>query len=120
AATNTGNRSAATNTGDYSAATNTGNRSAATNTGYQSAATAEGKHSVALASGFYGKAKGIEGAALFLVYRDEDADGDEYGRILHAKAVIVGRDGIKADTFYTLNRDGEIVSDKPETEGEAA
>ncbi len=109
AAANTGNWSAATNTGNWSAATNTGNWSAATNTGDRSAATVEGRHSVAVASGIQCKAKGADGCALFLVYRDEDADGEDYGRILHAKAVIVGLGGIKPGVFYTLNRDGEIV-----------
>ena len=62
-----------------------------------------------MAAGIDGKAKGAEGCALFLVYRDEDAKGDDYGRILHAKAVIVGQGGIKFDTWYQLNRDGEVV-----------
>ena len=101
--------SPAYSTSDSGAATASGDSGAATASGTRGAATASGRHSTALASGFYGKAKGIEGAALFLVYRDEDADGDDYGQILHAKAVIVGKDGIKAMVFYALNRDGEIV-----------
>jgi len=100
AATNTGDQSAATNTGDQSAATNTGNWSAATNTGDRSAATVEGKDSVALASGYRGKVSGADGCALFLVERD-----DNY-KIIAAWAGIVGRDGIKANTFYTL-KDGK-------------
>ena len=82
---------------------------AATASGPRGAATASGRHSAAMASGFYGKAKGVEGAALFLVYRDENSDGDDYGQILHAKAAIVGKDGIKPDVWYSLNADGEIV-----------
>ena len=91
------------------AATASGDQGAATASGYQGAATAEGKHSVAMTSGFNGKAKGIEGAALFLTYRDPDAEDDEYGRILHAKAVIVGKDGVKPMVFYALNSSGEII-----------
>lgn len=100
---------AATASGYSGAATASGIRGAATASGLRGAATASGRHSAAMASGFHGKAKGIEGAALFLVYRDEDADGDEYGRIMHAKAAIVGEDGIKPDVWYALNADGEIV-----------
>ena len=100
--TNTGDWSAATNTGDQSAATNTGNRSAATNTGNQSAATAGGKDSVALASGFQGMVSGANGNALFLVERDEDL------KIIEAWAGIVGRDGIKPDTFYTLKNGSPV------------
>jgi hypothetical protein len=62
-----------------------------------------------MASGFDGRARGIDGAVLFLVFRDADADGDDYGQILHARALIVGRDGIKADTWYSLNAEGEAV-----------
>jgi hypothetical protein len=102
AATNTGDRSAATNTGYQSAATNTGDRSAATNTGYQSAATNTGKDGVALASGYQGRVSGAEGCALFLVERDDDF------KIVAAWAGIVGKDGIKADTFYML-RNGSPV-----------
>lgn len=73
-----------------------------------SPASATGRHGAAMAAGVDGKAKGAEGCALFLVYRDIDACGDEHGRILHAKAVIVGRDGIQSDTWYRLNKEGEI------------
>lgn len=90
------------------------NKTAASSTGYQGAASALGKHSTAMASGFYGKAKGIEGAALFLVFRDSEADGDEYGRIVHAKAVIVGQDDIKPDTFYTLDAEGQVIEAEDE------
>ncbi|MDE2467341.1 MAG: hypothetical protein KGL35_00975 [Bradyrhizobium sp.] len=89
-------KSPATNTGDWSAATNTGNWSAATNTGDWSAATVEGKNSVALASGYEGRVAGAYGCALFLVERDINY------KIIAAWAGIVGRDGIKPNTLYTL------------------
>lgn len=79
----------------------------ATASGDSGAATASGRHSVAMASGFDGRARGIAGAALFLVYRNSDSD--EYGRIVHARALIVGREGIKPDTFYALNSSGEPI-----------
>ena len=112
AATNTGDRSAATNTGDWSAATNTGNRSAATNTGDRSAATntgnrsaakVSGKHSVAAALGENSKAKAGAGGAIVCVYRNDDGD------LIHIKASKVGENNIKADTWYTLDSDGEFV-----------
>ena len=130
AATNTGNRSAATNTGDQSAATNTGNRSAATNTGYQSAATntgdqsaatntgdqsaatntgnwsaaeVSGEHSIAASFGEKSKARAGVNGAIVCVYRNDD------GELIHIRASKVGENGIKPDTWYTLNKDGEFV-----------
>ncbi|EAP8451577.1 hypothetical protein B2O25_07750 [Salmonella enterica] len=121
AATNTGNRSAATNTGYQSAATNTGNRSAATNTGYQSAATntgyqsaatntgnrsaaeVSGSQSVAASLGIEGKARASENGAIVLCYRDED------GELIHIRSSKVGDNGIKPDTWYQLDEDGEFV-----------
>ncbi|MEZ7525905.1 DUF7666 domain-containing protein [Burkholderia vietnamiensis] len=108
-ATASGDSGAATASGDSGAATASGNRGAATASGYSGAATASGRHSAAMASGLDGRARGVDGAALFLIYRDADGDGDDYGRILHARALIVGRDGIKADTWYSLNESGEPV-----------
>jgi hypothetical protein len=66
-------------------------------------ASASGRYGAATASGRYGKAQGKEGCALFLVYRDDS------WKIIHAKAAIVGQDGIKPDTFYSLNDKGEFV-----------
>ncbi|MEM5406241.1 hypothetical protein VSR83_40755, partial [Paraburkholderia unamae] len=109
AATASGYSGAATASGDSGAATASGDSGAATASGDSGAATASGRHSVAMASGFFGRARGISGAALFLVYRNESADGEEYGRILHARAVIVGRDDIKPDVWYSLNASGEII-----------
>ena len=80
-----------------------GSNKSATASGYYGAATASGKKSTAFAPGRNGKARGKEGCAIFLVFRDAD------WRIVHAKAAIVGRDGIKLDTFYKLNEAGEFV-----------
>lgn len=99
---NTGYRSAATNTGDWSAATNTGHRSAATNTGYRSAAKVEGRGSHAIATGIAGRAAASEGSAIYI------AEYDDSGALIANFAAIVGRDGIKPDTFYTL-KDGKPV-----------
>jgi hypothetical protein len=102
AATNTGNRSAATNTGNWSAATNTGNWSAATNTGDRSAAAAMGHNSVAMASGYQGCAMAADRSAIFLCERCST------GEIISVFAGIVGRDGLKAETWYRLE-DGKPV-----------
>ena len=109
AATNTGDYSAATNTGDYSAATNTGNRSAATNTGNRSAAEVKGAESVAASLGIQGRARAAAGGAIVLCYRDESD-----GRLIHIRASKVGENGIKPDTWYALDAQGEFV--EPENE----
>jgi hypothetical protein len=103
AATASGNSGAATASGDYGAATASGDSGAATASGYYGAATASGNSGAATASGRNSKARGKEGCALFLVYRDSD------WKIVHAKAAIVGQDGIKADTWYLLSEAGEFV-----------
>ncbi|EEJ2521724.1 hypothetical protein BJH34_000205 [Salmonella enterica subsp. enterica serovar Potsdam] len=103
AATNTGNQSAATNTGNQSAATNTGNQSAATNTGDWSSAEVSGSQSVAVSLGIEGKARASENGAIVLCYRDED------GELIHIRSSKVGENGIKQDTWYQLDEDGEFV-----------
>ena len=102
-ATNTGNWSAATNTGNWSAATNTGYQSAATNTGDWSAAEVSGCGSVAIAIGWDSKSKADNGGAIVCVYKDCN------GNLMHIKASKVGENGIKANTWYTLDADGEFV-----------
>ena len=113
AATNTGYRSAATNTGDYSAATNTGYRSAATNTGYRSAAEVNGAESVAASLGIQGRARAAAGGAIVLCYRDEND-----GRLVHIRASKVGENGVKPDTWYALDAEGEFVETQKEEESE--
>jgi len=78
----------------------------ATASGESGAATASGWYGAATASGRKGKARGARGCALFLVHRDID------WKITHAKALIVGQDGIKPDTFYRLNESGDAVEVK--------
>ena len=109
AASATGDRGAASATGDWGAASATGDWGAASATGNWGAASATGRHGIAVAAGIKSRAMGAKGCALFLVYRDADADGDGYGRIIHAKAAIVGEHGIKPDTWYSLNAEGEFI-----------
>ena len=89
---------------DYqSAATNTGYQSAATNTGDWSTSEVSGKQSIAIALGRLAKAKaGVDGA-IVCVYRND------VGELIHIKASKVGENGIKADTWYTLNEMGDFV-----------
>ncbi|MUH87300.1 DUF7666 domain-containing protein [Pseudomonas aeruginosa] len=103
AASNTGYQSAASNTGDQSAASNTGHRSAASNTGYQSAAEVSGKESVAASLGIEGRARASAGSAIVLCHRDDE------GRLIHIRASKVGENGVKPDTWYQLNAEGEFV-----------
>ncbi|MGQ6369919.1 DUF7666 domain-containing protein [Serratia sp. IR-2025] len=102
AASNTGDYSAASNTGDYSAASNTGDYSAASNTGDYSAAEVSGSHSVAAAFGIEGKARASENSALVLCYRNDE------GELIHIRASKVGENGIKPNTWYTLNENGQF------------
>jgi hypothetical protein len=103
AATASGYYGAATASGNYGAATASGNSGAATASGNSGAATASGKNSTACAPGRFGRAKGIDGSALFLTRRDMDWN------ITHAWAGIVGREGIEADVFYMLDESGKPV-----------
>ncbi|MDZ4192883.1 MAG: hypothetical protein U1D65_12820 [Pseudomonas sp.] len=109
AASSTGTRGAASSTGTRGAASSTGYQGAASSTGYQGAASSTGKHSVAIAAGIQGKAMASAGSAIVLCYRDKEAEGDDYGRILHIKAGIAGKDGIEPNTWYQLSADGEFV-----------
>ncbi|RWB85963.1 MAG: hypothetical protein EOQ52_20665 [Mesorhizobium sp.] len=102
AATASGTRGAATASGTCGAATASGICGAATASGTCGAATASGICGAATASGYEGKARGREGCALFLAERATN------GEIINVWAGIVGRDGIKPDTWYRL-KDGKPV-----------
>ena len=82
---------------------NTGYQSAATNTGNRSAAKVSGRGSIAIATGHNSKSKADNGGAIVCVYRDCN------GNLMHIKASKVGENGIKANTWYTLNTDGEFI-----------
>ena len=84
-------------------ASNTGYRSAATNTGDWSAAEVSGCGSVAIAIGWNSKSKADNDGAIVCVYRDCN------GNLMHIKASKVGENGIKANTWYTLDANGEFI-----------
>ena len=109
AASSTGDYGAASSTGDYGAASSTGYQGAASSTGYQGAASSTGRHSVAMSAGIQGRAMACAGSAIVLCYRDEDADGDEYGRIIHIRAGIAGQGDIEPGVWYQLDANGEFV-----------
>jgi hypothetical protein len=60
-------------------------------------------YSVACALGKNSKAKASNGSAIVCIYRDG------FGTIKHIKSSLVGENGIKPDTWYTLNEHGEFV-----------
>lgn len=93
-------RESATASGTAGAATASGYAGAATASGECGAATASGTAGAATASGRNSKARGKDGCVLFLVRRDNEL------KITHAKALIVGQNGIKADTWYRLDDHG--------------
>jgi hypothetical protein len=67
-------------------------------TGNQGAASATGDRGAASATGNQGRAKGAKGNALFLVERDARYN------IIAVGAAIVGKKGIKPDTWYVLTK----------------
>ena len=102
AASATGEQGAASATGYQGAASATGKFGAASATGEQGAASATGASSTAMASGIRGSVSGEKGCALFLVNRDFTTS-----EIRHVWAGIVGLNGIKPNTFYTLDDKGD-------------
>jgi hypothetical protein len=97
----TGYRSASSATGDRSASSATGYSSASSATGDRSASSASGIAAVAMNIGRFGEARGSDGAAIVLVYHNDD------GTLRHIFASKVGENGIKPDVFYTLDADGK-------------
>ena len=66
----------------------------------------------AYATGFNGRVSGNEGSALHLDERLFHLGHDDHGKVIAVWAGIVGQNGIKPDTFYTL-KDGQPVEVEP-------
>ena len=90
--------------GEKSLAWSNGAGSSSASNGYRSSSASKGAGSVAMSAGEEGRAKGEDGNAIFLVYRNPETK-----LIEHAKAFIVGRDGIKPDTVYMLDAGGSAA-----------
>ncbi|MCF4205410.1 hypothetical protein L1W92_12855 [Acinetobacter baumannii] len=103
----TGHYSASSATGDNSASSATGNWAASLTTGHYSESQIkdqkDDQYGVAISIGYEGKAKASEGSAIVLTHRNSD------GEILHIRASKVGENGVKADTWYQLDANGQFV-----------
>ncbi|WP_407545371.1 hypothetical protein [Acinetobacter baumannii] len=103
----TGDNSASSATGDKSASSATGNWAASLTTGHYSESQIkdqkDDQYGVAISIGYEGKAKASEGSAIVLTHRNSD------GEILHIRASKVGENGVKADTWYQLDANGQFV-----------
>ena len=88
---------------DQSTAATSGYQSTAATSGDWSTAIASGKNSVAIAFGSEAKSKAVDGSAIVCCYFDNS------GELIHIRASKVGKNGIKPDTWYTLNKDGDFV-----------
>ena len=99
----TGDCSASSATGGYSASSAMGNYSASSATGNYSTSSATGSAAVALSIGRLGRAKAGKDAAIVLCFHNGD------GTLKHIRASKVGENGVKPDTWYTLNEDGDFV-----------
>lgn len=81
-----------------------GMHSTITVSGNCSTAIALSKHSIVCGTGFRNKVQAIDGCTLFLVARDPKTN-----IITHVFSGIVGEDGIKPMTFYTLDKNGQLI-----------
>ena len=105
----TGYQSASSATGDQSASSATGYRSASLTTGPGGSSEitpdrdAKSFHAVAIATGYQSRARAPKGSAIVLVERNDE------GEIIAIKASLVGKNGVKPDTWYTL-KGGKFVA----------
>ncbi|MDL2284097.1 hypothetical protein LJC19_02995 [Oxalobacter sp. OttesenSCG-928-P03] len=96
-----GNCSAAASAGNNCVAESMGSYSKSAVSGNGSMASASGRESIAMVAGLYGKAKAGENGAFALPWRD--------GRQIRIAVGVVGENGIKADAWYRVNSQGQLV-----------
>ena len=94
-------------TGNWANAATTGEGANAATTGKRANAATTGEHSVSAALGIQGNAKAGIGSAIVICHRNDS------GELIHIRASKVGENGIKADTWYALDADGEFVEVQP-------
>jgi len=102
-AVTTGYLANAATTGYLANAVTTGEGANAATTGYRAYAATTGEHAVSAALGIEGKAKAGFGGAIVLCHRNNS------GELIHIRASKVGENGVKADTWYSLDASGEFV-----------
>lgn len=93
--------------GHVATATTHGPQAHACATGVNSCAETNGRDAVAVSIGVDGRARAITGGAIVLTYCDAD------GAIVHIRASRVGEHGIRPNTWYRLNLDGEFEEAAP-------
>ena len=111
-AATTGYRANAATTGYRANAATTGNWANAATTGEGANAATTGAHAVAAALGRDSKAKAGADGAITVVCRDG------VGKLLAIRSSMVGQNGVKPDTWYTLDAKGEFVEVEEDDEGE--
>ena len=88
--------------GDYSTGAASGNSSTGAASGDYSTAIVSGPNSIAVATGGNAKARACSGSGFVL------GEFDDVGKLIRLHAAMVGEDGIKPDTLYTV-RGGKLV-----------
>ena len=78
-------------------------KKSSSNTGDYSASTVEGIDSIAIATGNQSKARASIGSAIVICYRNIDY------KLIHIKSAIIDGVILKANTFYTLDCDGNFA-----------
>jgi hypothetical protein len=99
-AASSGYYSKAASSGNYSMAASSGDSSMAASSGNCSTAEATGEKTVAMVAGINGKARAGENGAFALAWPD--------GKQMRIAVGIVGYNGIKADTFYSVDDAGVL------------
>ena len=99
-----GDSSKAASSGNYSTAASSGDSSKAASSGDYSKAEAKGLQTVAMVAGHNGLARAGEKGAFAPAWLD--------GEQMRIAVGIVGENGIKADTWYCVNKTGQLVEAK--------